>query len=100
MTMNRLFSLRPLLLAVLCAASALASPARAAEPGPDVARLLVDADRYRMTDDNLVVETRVTTASPDKERLYTVYAQSGQGRIGGKMPVHGDYSFHTRPTPR
>ena len=78
MTMNRLFSLRPLLLAVLCAASALASPARAAEPGPDVARLLVDADRYRMTDDNLVVETRVTTASPDKERLYTVYAQSGR----------------------
>ena len=78
MTMNGLFSLQPLLLAALCAASALALPARAAESGPDVARLLVDADRYRMTDDNLLVETRVITASPDKERLYTVYAQSGR----------------------
>ena len=68
MTMNKLFSLQPLLLAALCAASALALPARAAESGPDVARLLVDADRYRMTDDNLVVETRVTTTSPDRTK--------------------------------
>ena len=76
--MNRLFSLRPLLLAALCAASALASPVRAAAPDPDVARLLADADRCRMAEDDLVVETRVSTTSPDKERLYTVYAQSGR----------------------
>ena len=101
MTMNKLFSLQPLLLAALCAASALALPARAAESGPDVARLLVDADRYRMTDDNLVVETRVTTASPDKERLYTVYAQSGRRSLvvmrspaeqGQKVLMLGDAS--------
>ena len=76
--MNKLFSLRPLRLAALCAAAALSAPTGAADPGPDVARLLADADRFRMTDDNLVVETRVTTTSPDKERLYTVYAQSGR----------------------
>lgn len=79
--MKKLLSLQSLVAlgaTVLCTATALSSPARAAESGPDVARLLVDADRYRMTDDNLLVETRVTTASPDKERLYTVYAQSGR----------------------
>jgi hypothetical protein len=68
--------MNPLLLPLLVTLTSLAAPARAADP--DVARLLADADRFRMTDDNLVVETRVTTTSPDKERLYTVYAQSGR----------------------
>ncbi|KDB53432.1 hypothetical protein X805_10170 [Sphaerotilus natans subsp. natans DSM 6575] len=66
------------LLPLLVTLTALAAPARAADPAPDVARLLADADRFRMVDDDLVVETRVTTTSPDKERLYTVYAQSGR----------------------
>lgn len=47
---------------------------------PDVATLLKDADRTRMTADNLQVDTRVQTfkadGSPDKERRYTVFAQS------------------------
>ncbi|MFM2346116.1 MAG: hypothetical protein RL654_869 [Pseudomonadota bacterium] len=67
-----------LMLPLLVTLTALAAPARAADPAPDVARLLADADRLRMADDDLVVETRVTTTSPDKERLYTVYAQSGR----------------------
>ncbi len=51
----------------------------AAEP-PSVAALLQAADRYRTGQDNLQVETRVTVigrdGQADKERLYTVYAQS------------------------
>jgi hypothetical protein len=70
--------------ALLCAFATTLSPStsQAAEPAlPDVARLLADADRYRLSDENLVVETRINTfhrdGTPDKERLYTVYAQSG-----------------------
>ena len=78
---------RPLLTlaatALVAVLAAVASPAGAAGPSaaPDVARLLAEADRYRVSDENLVIETRVQTfgrdGSPDKERLYTVYAQSG-----------------------
>jgi hypothetical protein len=54
--------------------------AHAAEP--DVTRLLADADRFRVSDDNLVIETRVNTfkrdGTPDKERLYTVHTRSGR----------------------
>jgi hypothetical protein len=67
---------------VLALWAAAASPAFAADPAPDVARLLADADRFRVNDENLVIETRVQTVlrdgTPDKERSYTVYAQSGR----------------------
>ncbi|WP_310463518.1 outer membrane lipoprotein-sorting protein [Sphaerotilus sp.] len=67
----------PLLAALLLSALL---PARAAEP--DVARLLADADRFRVSDEQLVIETRVNTfksdGSPDKERLYTVHTSTGR----------------------
>ncbi len=60
-----------LALTVAAAASALAQ---------DITPLLKDADRFRMSADNLQVETQVTVfntdGSPDKERRYTVFAQS------------------------
>src|SRR4029079_5573333 len=47
----------------------------------DVAALLKAADRYRTGTDNLQVETQVSVlnrdGSPDKERRYTVFVQSG-----------------------
>jgi len=50
--------------------------------GQDLDTLLRDADRYRMSADNLQVETLVQTYSAsgelDKERRYTVYAQGGR----------------------
>ena len=56
---------------------ALAPAVRAAG---DVAALLEDADRYRTGQDNLQVETQVSTfnrdGSPDKERRYTVFVQA------------------------
>jgi len=46
----------------------------------DVAALLKDADRYRMSSDNLQVDTQIsvfnTDGSADKERLYRVFAQT------------------------
>ncbi|MCK6426558.1 MAG: outer membrane lipoprotein-sorting protein [Burkholderiaceae bacterium] len=49
---------------------------------PEVADLLVAADRYRTGSDDLVVETLVSVHHPDgsldRERRYTVYAQSGR----------------------
>lgn len=55
-------------------------PAHAAEP--DVTRLLADADRFRVSDEQLVIETRVNTfksdGTPDKERLYTVHTSTGR----------------------
>jgi hypothetical protein len=66
------------LLGVLAAAPATAH----AQSAPDVATLLKDADRTRMTADNLQVDTLVQTfkadGTPDKERRYTVFAQSGR----------------------
>jgi hypothetical protein len=46
----------------------------------DITALLKDADHFRMSADNLQVETQVTVfntdGSPDKERRYTVFAQA------------------------
>ncbi|MEY4980071.1 MAG: hypothetical protein RLZZ352_2341 [Pseudomonadota bacterium] len=48
----------------------------------DVSSLLKHADSYRMGSDNLQVDTLVETfkadGTPDKERRYTVFAQSGR----------------------
>lgn len=48
----------------------------------DVTTLLKDADRYRMSADNLQVDTQVQVfnadGSPGKERRYTVFAQAGR----------------------
>jgi len=45
----------------------------------DVSALLKAADKYRMSSDNMQVETQIsvfnTDGSPDKERRYTVFAQ-------------------------
>jgi len=63
-------------LAALAVAAATAPPALA----QDITALLKDADRYRMSSENLQVDTQVTVfntdGSPDKERRYTVFAQS------------------------
>ena len=63
-------------LAVLAVAAATTSPALA----QDITALLKDADRYRMSAENLQVDTQVTVfntdGSQDKERRYTVFAQS------------------------
>jgi len=57
---------------------ALAAPVYA----QDVGALLKDADRFRMSADNLQVDTQVQTfnadGTPDKERRYTVFAQAGR----------------------
>jgi len=46
----------------------------------DITQILKTADRYRMSAENLQVDTQVTVfnadGSPDKERRYTVFAQS------------------------
>lgn len=48
----------------------------------DVSTLLKAADKFRMSADNLQVETQINVVnadgSPDKERRYTVFAQSGR----------------------
>ena len=63
-------------LAALAVAAATTAPALA----QDITALLKDADRYRMSAENLQVETQVTVfntdGSQDKERRYTVFAQS------------------------
>ena len=47
----------------------------------DISSLLKAADRFRMSSDNLQVDTLIsvfnTDGSPDKERRYTVFAQTG-----------------------
>ena len=58
-------------------ALALSGPSFAADP----AALLQAADRYRLASDNVQVEIQIDTfksgGAPDKERKYTVFAQSG-----------------------
>jgi hypothetical protein len=48
----------------------------------DVAALLKAADKFRMSADNLQVETQINVVNadgtPDKERRYTVFAQAGR----------------------
>jgi len=66
----------------ILAALALGACSLAPALAQDVSALLKDADRYRMSSDNLQVDTQVTTfntdGSTDKERRYTVYAQAGR----------------------
>ena len=63
-------------LAALAVAATTATPALA----QDITTLLKDVDRYRMSAENLQVDTQVTVyntdGSQDKERRYTVFAQS------------------------
>ena len=58
---------------------ALALLASAAHAADDVPALLKAADRWRLSNDNMQVETQVQVfnkdGSPDKERRYTVFAQ-------------------------
>ena len=65
-------------LAAACAACTMSIAAQA----QDVGALLKDADRFRMSADNLQVDTQVQTfnadGTPDKERRYTVFAQAGR----------------------
>ena len=71
--------LRLRVFAALTLAAAAAPPATAQTP-PDVSALLRAADKYRMSADNLQVETQVLVlnadGSTDKERRYTVFAQA------------------------
>ena len=59
---------------------AFAAQAQAQAQPADVASLLKAADRYRMSSDNFQVDTQIsifnTDGSPDKERLYRVFAQT------------------------
>jgi hypothetical protein len=61
---------------------ALAAQAPAHAQSQDVPTLLKAADKYRMSADNLQVETQVSVVnadgSPDKERRYKVFAQAGR----------------------
>jgi hypothetical protein len=63
-------------LAALAVTATTTAPALA----QDITALLKDADRYRMSSENLQVDTQVTVfntdGSQDKERRYTVFAQS------------------------
>jgi hypothetical protein len=65
--------MKPLLLWLWLAAGA-------AHAADDAAQLLKAADAYRTGQDNLQVQTQVSTfnrdGSPDKERLYTVFVQA------------------------
>jgi len=65
------------LVAVLAGVLASASLASFAQ---DVPTLLKAADKYRMSSDNMQVDTQIsvfnTDGSPDKERRYTVFAQA------------------------
>lgn len=64
---------------LITAALALAALAAQAQ---DVAALLKATDKFRMSADNLQVETQINVlnadGSPDKERRYTVFAQTGR----------------------
>lgn len=66
----------------LAAASLIALLAATTAQAQDVGTILKNADSYRMGSDNLQVDTLVqvfnTDGTPDKERRYTVFAQSGR----------------------
>jgi len=65
---------------VLAALGAFAAPLAIGQSAPDVPALLKAADKYRMSSENMQVETLIsvfnTDGSPDKERRYTVFAQA------------------------
>lgn len=64
------------------AVMAIAAQAPALAQSQDVPTLLKAADKYRMSSENLQVETQVSVlnadGSPDKERRYKVFAQAGR----------------------
>jgi hypothetical protein len=64
----------------IAAAAALLALAACPALAQDVTALLKAADRYRMSSDNMQVDTQITVAnadgSADKERRYTVYVQA------------------------
>ncbi len=63
------------------AAAALVALAAGASHAQDVSALLKAADRYRMSSENMQVDTQIRVfnvdGTPDKERRYTVFAQAG-----------------------
>lgn len=65
---------------ILIAACALLTGVKGAIGAQDVTALLKAADHYRMTADNLQVDTQISVfnadGTPDKERRYTVFAQA------------------------
>ena len=69
-------AMKSLALFTIAASTLLLGPAQA----QDIATLLKDTDRYRMSAENLQVDTQVTVfntdGSSDKERRYTVFAQA------------------------
>jgi hypothetical protein len=72
-------ALRTLLIALLVAPAA-PGLSLAQSATPSAADILQAADRFRLFAQNMQVETRVTTSTPDgsdaKERLYTVFVQA------------------------
>jgi len=64
----------------LAALGAFATPFAIAQVAQDVPTLLKTADKYRMSSENMQVDTVIsvfnTDGSPDKERRYTVFAQA------------------------
>ena len=64
----------------LAALGAFATPFAIAQVAQDVPTLLKTADKYRMSSENMQVDTLIsvfnTDGSPDKERRYTVFAQA------------------------
>ena len=65
---------------LLAAGAALALALAPAAHADDVAALLKAADKYRMSGDNMQIDTQIsvfnTDGSPDKERRYMVFAQA------------------------
>jgi len=65
---------------VLAALGAFAAPFATAQSAQDVPALLKAADKYRMSSENMQVDTLISVfnvdGSPDKERRYTVFAQA------------------------
>ena len=64
----------------LAALGAFVTPLATAQVAQDVPALLKAADKYRMSSENMQVDTVIsvfnTDGSPDKERRYTVFAQA------------------------
>jgi hypothetical protein len=65
---------------VLATLGAFAAPLAIAQTAQDVPTLLKAADKYRVSSENMQVDTVIsvfnTDGSPDKERRYTVFAQA------------------------
>ena len=103
--------------AAAAALAVLATLPAKAQTAPDVQALLKAADKYRMSADNLQVETQVLVVnadgSTDKERRYTVFAQADRQSLvlmrspaetgqlllssGGKSRAGADHEGSTQP---